>query len=331
MAPPSLAGFYAAATREHDLAVRHEGAVERHLRIADRTVRLRVAGGGLADALLGALAQRRAERSEHVHATIAVWEEQACPAGALRFPWSIHDVGPGGLVRGADPDHLLAVHETYSGALTMVASAARPTLHRVPHRDRLPWWERSAPLRPSLFWALGGEGRDLVHAAAVGDDRGAVLLVGARGSGKTTVALAALNAGLGFVADDYLLLHSAGRPEVFSLYGTASVRAEPPAEPKTVLDVGALVAGSLRESLPVRAVVAPRICGGRTGLRRASPAEALRAWAPSTIFHMPFDGGAVFAALAAVVRQVPCYALDVGDDPAELASAVDRVLEPVPQ
>jgi hypothetical protein len=264
-----------------------------------------------------------------VHATIRLWEADACPAGPVPFPWRVADIGPGGLVRGPGNDPVQAVYETYSGALTLVDSGGRALLHRVPHRGMVPWWERAAPLRPALFWALGGAGRHLVHAGAVGDDRGGVLLAGARGSGKTTVALAALVHGLGYVADDYVLLHTAGEPTAVSLYSTISVRAAPDAEEKAVLDVAALMHGSLRESLPVRAVVVPRISGGRACLRRVSPTEALLALAPSTAFHMPFDDGAVVASLAALVRRVPCFALDVGDGVAELADAVEQVLEQV--
>ena len=51
------------------------------------------------------------------------------------------------------------------------------------------------------------------------------------------------------------------------------------------------------------------------------------ALAPSTAFQMPFDDGRVPASLAALVRAVPAFALDVGDRPGELAEALDRVLE----
>jgi hypothetical protein len=42
---------------------------------------------------------------------------------------------------------------------------------------------------------------------------------------------------------------------------------------------------------------------------------------------MPYDRGAVVSSLASVVRQVPCFALDVGDDQASVTDAVSRAIE----
>ena len=169
-------------------------------------------------------------------------------------------------------------------------------------------------------------------------------MAGASGSGKTTVSLAALVHGLGYVADDYVLLDSTGEATAISIYNTAKlddghikrfdalvpgVSFPPPsdAEEKAVLDVAGLMPGSLRASLPVRAVLVPRISGGRARLRRVSPAEALLALAPSTALQMPFGDGAVVSSLAALVRRVPCFGVDVGDDVNALGSAVEQALE----
>ena len=76
-------------------------------------------------------------------------------------------------------------------------------------------------------------------------------------------------------------------------------------------------------------MIVARVRGGRARLRCVSPAEALRAWAPATAPHLPFDHGSVVATLAHVVRRVPCFGLDVGDDAAELAGAVGDALERV--
>jgi hypothetical protein len=58
-----------------------------------------------------------------------------------------------------------------------------------------------------------------------------------------------------------------------------------------------------------------------------SPARALLALAPSTALQTPFGDGAVVASLAELVRGVPCFGLDVGDDVAEVGSAVEQALE----
>ena len=81
LAEAGLEAFYSAAVREYEVAVECEGVVERYLRFGDCRVRLRFAGGGLAGALLPALAQRRDDVGGAVHATIDLWEERACPEG----------------------------------------------------------------------------------------------------------------------------------------------------------------------------------------------------------------------------------------------------------
>jgi hypothetical protein len=181
-----------------------------------------------------------------------------------------------------------------------------------------------------------------VHAGSAGDaDRGGVLIAGASGSGKTTVALAALAAGMRYVSDDYVLLHGGPEPVAWNLYGTAKLdaghllrfpqfaSAGVPNDPdeKAVLSVLEEAPGALVEQLPIRAIVVPRVRGGRAAVRASSAADALLALAPSTALQMPFDNGRALAVLADVARAVPCFALDVGDDPGDLAVALNRVLD----
>jgi hypothetical protein len=347
-AAAALPAFFAAAAREHAEAAKSVGVVDRELRFADRSIRLRFAGSRLADALLDALRPRLAhpgaEPAAPPSATIALWEERDVTGPALPVPWRGSDLAARGLLRGPEGSGLAAVYETGYGAVTLIDRRSRTLLHRVPDCAALPWWEQAAPLRPALFWALSGPDRHLVHAGAVGDERGGVLLAGAGGSGKTTVALAALAGGMSYVSDDYLLLHTKPEPVAWNLFGTAkldaghleriprfasaaSISPEPVSGQKWVLDVARLLPNALVPALAVKAIVVPRIRGGQTALRPANAAAALLALAPSTAFQMPFDDGAVVASLATLARTVPAFALDVGDDVEELAPAISRVLD----
>ncbi len=333
-------------------AAARDGVVERVVRFGPHRVRLRVAGRGLAETVLARLATQpvsatlAAESASQDIAAIAVWSTAAPVELGHDAPWRFGEIGPGGLVAGSDPAGIVAVHETGSDAITIVEPSRRAVLHRLPCIGGLRWWQRATPLRVPLFWALGGDGRHLVHAGAVGDDRGAVLLAGASGAGKTTVAVAAVAGGLGYLADDYVLLETGGGGDAtaIALYTAAhldpgncrrfaslqaAIRVPPAADAgaKSVLDVAAWRPERLRESLPVRAIVLPRICGGRSWLRPISAGRALLGLAPSTVFQMPFDGGSALAALAGLVRELPCFTLHVGDDVHELGDAVERVLE----
>jgi hypothetical protein len=324
LAEGALGSSYASARSEFELAAEDRGIVEHDLRLGDQCVRVRCAGARLADVLLAALAHRsESQPRPPPRSTIDIWERRGLDGAGITFPWRETEIEPGGLVRKAAEPRFVAVHDTYADAVTLVDRPGHELLHRIADSETLPWWERAAPLRAALFWALTGGGPRLVHAGAVGDERGGVLLAGARRSGKTTVAVAAAAHGFGYLGDDSVLLYGSGGLTAGSIYNTASVLADADAEAKTVLDVAS---GSLRDSVAVRAVIVPRIDGGPTQLSPIEPSAALLAWAPTSALRLPYDQEEVVATLGNVVRRVPCFALRVGDDARELAAAVDEAL-----
>jgi hypothetical protein len=327
LAEGALASSYAAARCEFELAAAERGLAEHHLGLGDRRVLVRCAGERLAEVLLAALTHRmEPPDAGRPDATIDVWERRGLNGEAIGFPWIRTQIEPGGLVRESGEPRFVAVHNTYSDTVTLVDRPRRALLHRIVNVEVLPWWDRASPLRATLFWALAGTGSRLVHAGAVGDERGGVLLAGAPRSGKTTVALAAAAHGFGYLGDDSVLLYEQGGLVAGSVYSTAGVREDPTTDDASVLDVASALPGSLRRSLPIRAVIVPRVAGGHTRLTRLEPSQALLAWAPSSVLRLPFDDGEVVATLADVVRRVPCLGLQVGDDPRELAAAVDDAL-----
>jgi len=198
--------------------------------------------------------------------------------------------------------------------------------------DSISSWETATPFRKILHWWAADRSLQLVHAAAIGDSRGGALLVGRSGSGKSTTALACLTGGLGYGGDDYCLVECGSRLYVHSLYLSAkgnaqtatllptlreSLTSAPLAfEEKSIVFADDISPSSISTGFPLLAIVVPRITGGEASrLEPLSPAESLRALAPSTLLQLPGQRAAGLARLAELVRGVPSWRLCLGSDP----------------
>jgi hypothetical protein len=190
------------------------------------------------------------------------------------------------------------------------------SLDRAPH-------VRVAPLSPILAAWLPSRGAMHAHAGAVGHDDGCVLLAAPSGQGKSTAALACVDAGLGYLGDDTCLLAPAPSPTAYSLYRLVqSVSGRGAAKEVRHVPAEALV---LEAPLRAIAIVEPT---GRAATRTAaaSPAEAVAAIAPSSMLRLPAPHAAVLRGLARVAASVPCRRLRAGTDAAGIAAAVRTLL-----
>jgi hypothetical protein len=78
---------------------------------------------------------------------------------------------------------------------------------------------------------------------------------------------------------------------------------------------------------PVCAILIPRLTGRLgTALTPASPAAALKALAPSTLFQLAGAGPAAFQNLAGLIRQIPCYHLEAGTDVSRIPGVIASLL-----
>jgi hypothetical protein len=228
-------------------------------------------------------------------------------------------------------------------ALSMCDLASRSAVFWVQDRGRLPWTELAEPLRPALHWTLSRPSLHFVHAACVSTGDGGVLLGGKGGSGKTTTALACLDAGFGFLSDNYVLLSTEEMPVAHSLFGNAKPRPEglrlvpgfaqevelldDDGEPRYLLDVARHRPHLLMRETPIDALLVPRVVsGGRTRIRPGSPAEGLLTLAPTTIFQLPGNPRAPLRAMTEFVKRVPTYVLELGGEPADAPPVIAEVL-----
>jgi len=209
-------------------------------------------------------------------------------------------------------------------------------------------WDWAAPLRAILHWWLGSHGVVQVHGGAVGTSDGGVLIVGRGGSGKSTTSLSSLLAGLRYAGDDFVAVTTQPTPWVHSLYCSGKldaghlerfahlpaavanpVRGE---QEKSIVYVDRVFPGSPISAFPLRAVLIPRIVAREpeTRLAPASAAAALAALAPSTIFQLHPPQANALSEMAALVRAVPCFSLELGSDIERIPEALVDLVEARP-
>lgn len=238
-----------------------------------------------------------------------------------------------------------AIHQAASRNWESYDPATRTGLLLTGDATLIAPWEWASPLKRHIAWATRDEAFGLLHGAVIGGATGGVLLAGGTGMGKSTTAAAALRAGLSSAGDDLTLVcpdadgtvvaHAAFDAVKLSDATLRLLGASPPPGgvatgpgiAKHILPLSSLGAGRLAPRVPLRAILLPRLAGGpRSTIRPADKAAAQRALGPVSGFVMRVAPQASFALAARVVRDLPCFALDLGDDPSEAARSIAAFL-----
>lgn len=337
-----------------DRAARRTGVVERDLIVGGFRVRLRAAGPALLDELWPALAHlgdgRRAEDTngsdEHApDLTIALWDSASTGIELPEIAWMFDPGGDPRAIRVARGHDLRISYRASERELVGLDRAKDLAVMWVPDPADITVHVRGAPFIVLWHWWMRAHGGHPVHAGAVGDVEGGVLLVGRGGSGKSTTSVLCMLDGMSYASDDYVMLTATPEPYAASLYCTAkldpvhaarfpelqpALRRGAPTDEKVLAFMHAFRPDRVVRGFPIRAVISPRVADGQQAtLRRIRPAEALAALAPSTILQLPIPDPTVFAAIAEVVRRVPSFRLDLGSDLSSIAPAVREAMATV--
>jgi hypothetical protein len=330
------ARVFAAEEREFEAAFARHG-LEAQYRVAGRVVALRFAGPALAAKLLPAFAHLQPASGEPADLVICSWDDTGGANSTGQLPAASED----GIDYCGGPVRL--AWERGDRSLQAYDASRCLALFHVPDAARLAAWEQGAPFRRILHWWSAQQGLQLLHGAAIGNAAGGALLVGQSGSGKSTTALACAGTSLGYVADDYCLLEPGTPPCVHSIYGSGKADANAIArlphlaaaflaspidqQGKSIIFLAEHLASAVLRSLPLRAVVAPKILPDTAcRIDRLSRGEALRALAPSTLFQMPGDRAASLSRITALIQNLPCFRLTIGNDPAAALPFLEAVI-----
>lgn len=343
--PPATAKHFLGELRDRAIDAERAagGPIDRRFEIAGGVVRLRFAGPAMVDFACRALSHLPAEPGAEPDLTVHLWDSGSTGIAVPERPSGFERFRGNGAIEGEDDSGVRAAFVGGAEALSVFDPADATAVHWVRDATTIREYDKPAPLRLLLSWWLETRGITLVHGAAVGDESGAVLLAGVAGAGKSTTALACLGAGLRYVADDYCAVALLPAPTVHSVYcsgkavtanlsllpGLTALVPQPDSrfEEKSIYYLGEHLPERIARRLPLRAVLVPTIAGGQgTRVEPASPAVALAALAPSTLFQLAHAGGTAFARLGQLVRDVPCHRLSIGDDPADAAAAIRELL-----
>jgi hypothetical protein len=324
-------------------AVAAAGAIERPIKVGGVPIRLRFAGPTMLARLAGSFTHLASSDVGDDALTIDVWDSASTGVK-----------GPPLLDANPVPAAISPIHYFDEGGVR--ALSRWETLSVLDYESRRAWfwtadatglrsWDWASPLRAILHWWLGHHGILQVHGGAVGTARGGVMVVGRGGSGKSTTTLACLSSGLRYAGDDFVGIAVSPEPWVHSLYSSGKLEPHHLArfpslqsavanpvrtdEDKVVVFAADAFPRAPIAGFPLRAVLVPKVVAVEpdTRLVPTSPAAALAALAPSTIFQLypPQPDG--LAKMARLVEKVPCFSAELGSDVSRIPDAILRFLE----
>ena len=231
----------------------------------------------------------------------------------------------------------------YHYALHVIDLQKKKALYWTPDVKRVPYFHALTPLRTIFHWWLKTKKRFIVHSAAVGLNKGGVLITGKGGVGKSTTALSCFGSKLKYVGDENCIISSVSVPYVYSLYSSGSLDAEdaykiPFLKPflanegrlgreKAVFQLFERGSKGLIKGFPVKAVFVPELSmDKKTRIKERPAPKTLLALAPGSIFQLPDVGNDSLHAMAELLKKVPCYTLELGTNLSEIPAVIESFL-----
>lgn len=335
--------FFAAAMERTLQAEAVAGVADHDITIAGTVVRLRFAGVGLAELFLPALSHLLAPALPPPDAVFHIWDSRTTGVEMIPPPCSRDCFTDRGDIWGYSSERIRTAFHWSEFSVNLMDTIAGEAIYWVAEADSLPYWSRSSPFRTLFHWFLEPRGCQLLHAACVGTDRGAALITGKGGVGKSTTALTCLAHGMRYVGDDYLVVRLDPQPRAYSLYATAKlhhdnskrfpahaeliINADRGDDEKAVLQLYPERRSLLAASLPLRVVLTPKFGSqASTGFEPVSAAALRHAAAFTTMTQLPHAGRSTYDRIDRLLRQVPGLQMRLGEDLNRIPDAIAGLL-----
>lgn len=343
----ALASYCSALDANYQRAAIIQPGRSYYLHMAGQRICLRITGAGLAEETLPALAHLlTTEEAATPDITLYLWDGAATGVRPPRTPFTQEDYRRYGQRAIAHDETYSLMHAPTVDQLFAYDRATHNGYFWVQDASQLSIYERAAPVQTLFHWALHDFGWQIVHAAAVGNASGGVLLVGGTGAGKSTTALSCLaQGGLHFLSDDKCLVRLAPEPQAFALFSSAKIKGDmlarlPHLRPlltgwddsykanKGLVFLHPTYAEQMVTSFPVKALLLPQVAHRcEAVIQPAAAGDVFRQLGPSTVIWLPGAEAENYRFTATMTRRLPCYRIALASDPQANGDALHRLIE----
>ena len=323
--------------------------VERHFfDIAGTSVCMSFAGNRLVPVIVRALEHLRVDEVAKPDFNICLWDGDSTGVDMIEPPCDWNSFTNRGDIWGFNSHRIRTAFHWIENSVNLMNMDTNTAIWWVQKTETLPFWVYASPLRTLLHWWMEKNGKQLIHAAAVGTDDGALLITGASGVGKSTTALSCLRRGFYYLADDYLVVGLDPEPQVYTLYSTAKLNAGQVAnlpefdrlitnrdnlyKDKAVMFLYPHFADQIQKSMSLKAILIPSIRDrAETGFSLTDDLSAQRAAAFTTLSQLPHAGRQTHDFLDRLAAALPKFNLELGRDLEAIPGALSRFLHVGPQ
>lgn len=215
--------FFSNCRRGYLLAAEAAGELKYFYEIAGKTVCISFAGETLVNIMTPALEHLRAGASENPDVTFCLWDSESTKVSMVNPPCEWSAFTDRGDITGFNSKRIKTAFHWGDLSVNVMDIESKTGIYWVQTAKKIPYWVSSSPLRTLFHWWLESRGMQLLHAAAVGTENGAIVVTGKGGTGKSTTAISCLEHGLFYLSDDYVIVQSEPEPCVYSLYSTAKI------------------------------------------------------------------------------------------------------------
>lgn len=338
------ADFFGSVMGLTELAFKNKGQISFTVRVARTTIRLIFAGDKLIPDLLPAISHLICEDEGVEDVVFNIWDSASTDVEMVKSPVHRTYLTRRGDIWGFGSDRYKTAFHWGDYSVNLFDRERKVGIYWVQEAGHLPYWLKGSPMRTLFHWWMELSGCQLLHAAAVGNEEGAVLITGSSGVGKSSTALACLASGLKYIADDYMIVSLDNGPVAHSLYSTAKLNAdqverfptlkrhitnwETMEEEKATLYLYPELKDQIVESLPLKAIVTPQFADSTaTEIGPISSDVLIGAAALTTMSQLPGVREENYQRIVRLVEALPGFALRLGRDRQGVAKTVTELLE----